>query len=941
MKLIAFVIAIAFLVASIPFGIMTGLPVRAYFGFHHTPPAQNQAAFSMGIIPLANSDFSDDTVSRFNSSVSGWTQIGSSAGVVSGALNLWEFNDFQDEVQHFPAGTPTFMQTSPPSTGRVGNVLVVANNTQNGQAMSGFQSSEFELYADGYFLISFDFFALSSVNAAYLMNGQEVLAQMPLRQVSQEGLQNASLWRTASFFIRTDTRQSLSLSLTLNLGTQSNASQGVVYFDNVLVESLNNAQFHSRLSLRQNPNSNMFRHNLVHEDLRDPENFGEDFDILLEDFVRNRPLAGGTNMRMIQSASAWQHLHFEDQSWMHSYTSEASREVMLLSAINANASMRWNQEFTVERNLLYMLSFYSLSNGPASLRIHDPRTLQDDLPEHIEPFDSGYLPIGQEGSFSRNNWALNTFFISGAALSDINTRIEFWIGEYGQEGNTGWLMVDGISLVRVSNEYFEESSEHINTHIISLRRATGEGIINNPEFNIGTVRSAQNPYPLVAQGWEINTPYENLTLTGIVNTQNWHQFAPFGSARNPGAIPGGPGGMQHNINNNIFMIQNRIGTTQRVYSNSFVLAPGQWNIISFDLARQVSSNANISAVLEIDGSEELLLNLNTATSIGWRNFSMAIQVSQFSSTNARLVFNVQNSLGFVACFIDNVQVRTDIARPSSVSVFTDMENLVNAADFVETMPSDEPQVLTYLRRDWLEITTSGPPQIASVRNSHTLTLDGPAFFRYTMEINITEFEYSVVQQWVDGELQDDPGDDFEFGVSFSFDGFDGEFANLQHGDLGTEWITLVFYLRTTSEQNLNLNISFGNEWRRVRAELLIREISLERVEQEDWDDATDDFEQGSALFTQAGIQDDGPGDEPIERPGGPGFDWIMVSTIILAVTVIFALAMVLLRKLKFNRHMGKRHTTYAKDDAGVKGAKTSIDDLIAKGDNVSLDDDDL
>ncbi|MCL2587580.1 MAG: hypothetical protein FWE31_05115 [Firmicutes bacterium] len=975
-KIVAFVVGLAFLVAA-PLAIVSAVGTSAnILDFNHVAPTQAQHAFASAVVPVMNPSFGEPSVARFSENVSGWTQTRTERNAVTGVVNVRDFQSWRSDRALFPNDFPPFLASNPLAFGEDDNILVLSNTTSVGRARTGFTSTPVELHQDGYFLISFDFFALGSRNNAYLMDEEgEIIATMPVNPVDQNGM-----WRTASFFLRTDTRQSLSMTLNLHLGTQGVASAGVVYYDNVQIMALNPVLFETQYTQRNN--SSLFRNNLVRVDLRDHEEFGQEYPIELDDFVRNplTPNLSGTQMRTIRSSQAWQRgiLNFENRNFIHTFDSRTTdNEVLLISAINGNASMRWNETLRVERHLTYMLSFYALTQGATNIRLHDPRTLEDNLPEHIEPFDSGFLPIGTAihgGSNAQNNWILNTIFISGAALEDNDIYLEFWIGEEDSPA-TGWLMIDSISLVRVSNEYLEQSAEALNVHNLTLRTAIGEGVIENAQFNIGTIASAVAPFPLVAESWTIDALNEDDTINGIINTApaHWNRFASgnFGNAqRNPGQIPGNP------VNNNVFMLQNTRATRQTLTSSTFVLNPGVWNVVSFDLAHHIqhSNLTTVTASIVINGDSIVTLDLSNVNQ-NWRTHRLAVNLSEFSSTDATLVFALETTQGFATIFIDNVDVEQEFILPSGITAATDLSDPIMIADefgnsrfFQETDGIGNGRVNAWADRqsNWLRLSTAGF-QNASIENTFTKTLDGPAFFRYTVTAHLTIHGYQMTPPRFDdqGELIEEP-DDIEHGISLSLRNFDGGFNDIKSQDmhrmpqLGNGWVEFAFYVRTTAEQNLNLVIQFGNEWRLVDAVLLIRETTLTRIDETDWNTARDIITQrdrdelpnNRALATEStwsgdddgddGVTGTPPGDGNNQAPGGGAepLDWLLIPSLILAAALIFALAAWLTRRLRFNRHMSKRYTTYAKDDAGIKGAP-SLEDLIATDPNRVAEEDDL
>ena len=1023
----ALAVGLAFvLVALIPSGVAPIALRSNVLDHNHVPANQAQHAFASAPRNVTNPNFNSPTTTRFTGTVNGWEQTRQDANAVSGVLNIREFNDFRNDER---LASLSFMQQAPGARGD-DHLLVMGNRQQNTTARTGFRSGDINLYNDGYFLISFEYLAIESENAAYLTaqdplpNGNYSVS-IPVRPVSQQGTDNVilpeSLWRTATFFVRTDTRKGITLNLALHLGTSLEASRGVVYYDNVVVQELNRANFETNLSRFSERDPNERYHQFL--DLRTTDEFAGPidghgrprldeegslvydehlYDIGLDDFIMNpeTPNVSGTRMQTgVAHGNVPAMLNFEnhEERSLHSFDSTPRRDVMLISAINASASMRLETPITIERHLVYMLSFYSLSQGNANVRVHDPRTLihPGDLPEHITPFDSGFLSIGTAtsedgGAHARNNWILNTVFITGASLTDNEVYIEFWIGD-DETGATGWLLVDELSLTRVSDEYFQQNLGNSNTQHINLSTAQSDGTIQNSSFNIGSVQSAQNPFPLVAEGWEIDADNDANVISGIVNTniEHWARFAKrqgfqvgdptggsnFGDASNPGYIPAHSGQqIPGSQNNNVFMMQNRGPNRQTLTSNEFPLTPGSWTVITFDLSRQVQHSANIFASLNVGREELLRLNLSTDSAIqsrDWRNYSLAIRLSEFMSDDATLVFTIENTSGYAIAFIDNITAEQESVLPSGIDARLDMLNSALVADefgysrnFRELEPNGTPTAFAPVRQGLLEVFTAGM-QHTAVWNSRGESV-GAGHYRMTVTATLMLKEdqgrrFEVIRHPDPnnpGEYLDEPDyvDEDYYGISLRLqDGaetqLNGGFRNIKPEDLshfpshhlhgGASWVDFTFYVNLNESADLNLVIEFGNKYRRVWGTMFIREISLERATSGEWDDAVDAVSEAEdaelltniALITEEGrppgVTPPGPDDGP--DVGGPRqpLDWYIVPSIIMAAAILLALTMWFIRKIKFNRHIGQKHTSYARDDAGLKGAE-DLSSLIAK-----------
>lgn len=962
-KFLTLVVVAAFIVGSLPLlGFVPFISASSNGGFHHTPVRQTDDAFENRSITISNPDFDEPNVAAFSSTITGWIEERNTQAAVSAIINTRDFHSFRDyhNLQNLD-----FMSYNPGNNNRDDNILALANRTSGGTATVGFTSSGLDFHADGYFMVSVCFYAIVGTSHVYLTPtteiSEDIQTSIELTQISFNNIHgvredNQSMWRTATFFVRTDARQATSFNLGLFLGTQKVPTGGVIYFDNAQATSLSHSEYHRMMTNRSvDPR---FADFIQEIDLRQHDEFGcdQEFDFGVMDFAATSGIPSNSNITHDTTSAVAAILNFEEVRYVHSFTGQ-QRDVMILSTVDNNVSMRMNDTLTIDRNTLYKISFYSLHNGNASIRIHDP--IENDLIDH---FDSGFVPIqstATDASESRNNWTLNTLYITGDALVDTAVEIEFWVGTENANA-TGWLLVDEFSIVRVSNEYFAATQNDENTTTLRIFESLpGEGILNS-NFNVGNVRSAQNAFPLVATDWELTAGSENAVVSGIVNTDPTHFAANqlngnYGYTRNPGAID------NNDANNNVFMMQNLSTTHQTLTSNSFPLHRGTYNVISFQLARHtIHANMIAFATIETNGIEIARINFPTTVSLDpvWTEYSFGIRASEFTGHEVTISFHLgSNNLETRAgtLFIDDVRIRqansitrNGLSRNTGVSVdaFADLScplSLVDRYGNSLFFRSADDQFTTTFNNNVLLIQSDGH-QNGSIVNNLAEELEGGAFFEYTVTARIN-FESTAARYQRIPHLDDEQNiiaepNNVDYGISMYIEGFDGGFFNIKPeyfssmpgGSFAADgFVTYRFFIRTEAAASLSLVINFGDggyhdlAHRAVWGSVEIREITLTQIDEPQWNNARNthrdrlrnDERSNFGIITESTFR------EPTETtPRERGqLDFLIVPSIIMAVAIILALAAFLLRRSKFNLHIGRKHTTYAKDDAGVAGAE--------------------
>ena len=489
----------------------------------------------------------------------------------------------------------------------------------------------------------------------------------------------------------------------------------------------------------------------------------------------------------------------------------------------------------------------------------------------------------------------------------------------------------------------------MNVQDITMNTLTPTEGIPNANFNHGTVGAVDAPFPLRANDWHLAYDNANLTRSGIVNTQpsHWSRHNMSGGVPRYGNAMLPPANGLGGTNNNVYMLQN-LGTTWQVLSSSmFDLGHGAYNILSFDVAtvHRPSTGMRLYAAIELQGRELARIDLgrnaggNTNWQMsGWQTHRFAIRAGTHGQ-ELQISFHMGTQSWpspAATAFIDNVRLAQEhilggqdryldlsnpvlLANPNNSSIFFTPEDTTTAAATVFGQTLD-------LRTLGFQHTT--------ITNNLTETLDGNSFFEYRVTARILTGMTAITTPvlYDDGRRREEP-DDVTYGISLRLDGMDGGFNNLTQQNMlrmpmvaDGGWVTLSFFIRTDSMQDLSLVIEFGNQWRAVSGVMQIRDTQLIQIDQADFDDARTAIRTAEraerpinmSIITEPAFV---PPTEPREPSERGEFDWLVISSIILAVVIVFALVAVLLRRFKFNRHIGKKHTSYARDDASMRQGK--------------------
>lgn len=988
-RLFALIIAIAALLNFLPFGtLVSPFIVNAGTEPHNfTPPSQESDAFTTNPISVQNANFTEGKQDSFADAVSGWEHVDTSTMAISGILNT-DSSGFDTFKKNRHLENLSFFDTNPFTNNDTDSHVLAMANTTSGTSLVSYHSSNISLSPNSYYQISVDFYALGSESIIYLVpvdsnNTQENTKpnpSIPIYQIYSTGNNSKSQWRTASFFVSTDMLSSETFKLGLYLGG-SDATAGVVYYDTVRVTELGAETFYRYLDIEssaQNPNSPFVRSvelNKSDDKIVIPEtvfNFNAPNTI----FTPITPERSGTQAKSfawLHEIPTVTHLNFEERNYLHGNGSIDNRGALLVSAVESEQGIHLSNPITIERQLVYMISFYTLATDYSFIRITDYHIDADDADERFKnttAYDSGFLDIKRDVSLAshNNNWVLNTVFLKGNALYDTEINVEFWAGDASNK--TGYLLVDDFAVTLVSDEYFTQHKAGANATTLTIKELDDTTPIFNGEFNFGTVNNVATPFPLKAANWNPTQEDADQTFSGVVNTEtvtsdladldpHWTRQANkdykdgwngYSMAASPGAIPYSRLGRPQHENNNVYMMQNKSATWQKLTSTPFTIEREKVHQISFDAVTYVSSGDTIKAWAIIESSNNEIariplgrtINFNSERMGLWDNYTFKIETSKFTSREITISFLLGedrfNHLSAGVLFIDNVEVTTDADKTIHAEIdlndttklarFEDNANRGESLSFQESKdPEADAKAYAHYNKETnaLEMGTRGT-QHTKVINSMTESIEADKYYAYKINVRVT-----IDTSELDLSNYDDDGkklDDHDYGVNFYLDGMKGGFFNVKEDWLeglethdGQGYAELTFYIKADSFK-LALVVEFGSDDISINASVGIKGSSLTEITQGDFE-----FQEGKAeerpyvSMVTGPLDQNDDGDDGDDDGDGINFDFLIIPSIITAVALIFALIAVLIRRMKFRTHIERRESSYARDDAVARGKR--------------------
>ncbi len=753
-------------------------------------------------------------------------------------------------------------------------------------ANGGFTTSAITLPANGYYKVQVDYHLKNQTGASVNAFGTFYLNDKALK-LNEQG------WNTATYFVKTDLLTDGTVEPKLYFGAELENAIGSIYFDNFRITAINAAEFAQHNA-----------ENYINLTLDNEYELVKSFDNTSFSNSNNAS-SNSISDASIRTASIPGTLGFNEQQ--HNFYNKDGKEddkVMLIAANNSNAVLDLNDyTLQVKSNEVYMFQFYSIATSSPDFSgfyfVVDPTeaTVENATKEIIK---ASYLQIGNLSSQKyHNGWQLNTiFWVGGHDDQDFN--LGFSLAK-DDAVNTGWACIDDFKIYRVSGDYAQNNASATGVHSYNNLNTNTEPTIANGYFELGTASSISNPtypYPLKVQDWfEI----ENFNNNGIVNLNRWYNQ--FGNK--PNLLPNMP-----TANNNIYMMHNLTATNNVVASPAFTLTAGETNTISFDAYTTVyDAYARIfTADTNEDGELSSPVYIGNAINISvnrWGHYEFTIAEDQLAVSRSYYLMFEMNGIGYT--YIDNV-TKPDYTTNDATKREIDLSKPLTLESIWEYSDSNLTHVFD---QGSLTITNENGCQ-ATIKNTFAYNLTKDLYYEFIITasghdayLNLSDYE---------GLLSVDSTDKDEYKLY-----------------LKVENITAPLFqiiLGSTDEDNHN-----------VVGTITIDNIQVNQIEQADFEEARSaNTENSHTLFLTENEADEETDDTQNNDSDETSFFgknwWYLIPSLITAIAAILAITAFLLRKIKFEKHITQKHTSYARDMRLKQQHNKIVAQKAAKVDNV-------
>ncbi len=766
---------------------------------------------------------------------------------------------------------------------------IITTNTKNMPANGCYTTNGISLPANGYYVVEIEY-CLKDQTKITNTTGKNAFGTFYLND--RAITLNAHYWHTETFYIHTDLLEKATITPELYFGSRDEKALGAIYFSKFTINAVNEAKF--KASVFNNDNSLKIKPN-AYIDFSKNDEYRLVKAFTNSDFHGNNYTSGASD-NDVSVANIPGRLGFSDtQHYFYNKDGSTSASVMLLEANNNNPILELNN-YTLEPkpHEVYMLQFYSIATAASDFT----GFYFNIIPTENKENTSAHNVVTITGDKYHNGWQLNTiFFVAGYDLHQ-SYNFSFRLAS-GSEKATGWACIDDFKIYQVSGDYAANNASSTGVHDTYDLNKDTEPDIANAYFDLGTaskITQTTYPYPLKATSW-----LTNIDDNGIVNIDNnlWHET--FGA---------NPGKFNTNNNNNIYMMRNNSARHNVLVSPALTTTAGETAHITFDAYSNPTSKTKVNFVTASTNDEGNLVDVVVLGSLNinagkWEHYSFNINENTYAANRSYYLQFIMDGIGYT--YIDNVN-KPDQAATAGESDTIDLANPLTVDTIWRTDTTAE---LIINNGKLTAQNTDGRKTV--IENSFAYNLTKDSYYEFTINAQGNDAYFSL--KGYDGLLAVDSNDASEYKLY------------VKAGDSTTP----TFQITLGSNQDETNNIV---------GKLTINSIEVKTVEEADFNSAKENSTiEGSHKLcvtqTEANEEETTTETEPEDNSFFGQNWWYLIPTLITAIATLLAITAFLLRKIKFEKHITKKHTSYARDMRMKNQQNKIVAQKAAKVDNIS------
>ena len=750
---------------------------------------------------------------------------------------------------------------------------VIINDIPNVSTRGCYTTSAISLSQNAYYIISVKYYLIEQKNKD-TNSKSYAFGTFYLNDIKIDLLEQ-NKWATATFYVTTDKLEEASVTPELYFGSRNGNALGGIYFDKFTVSAVNQKEFNRLKDERDFSTSEVY-------------DFTRTNDYVIVDafsnteFTPSEPSNNAASYEEIFSTDIPTELNFKNtQDYFHNKDGN-SNGVMLMRAVNSNATLTLSDySFQPKSHEVYMFQFYSIATTASDFTGFYFKI--GDTPQQITNLtDYPYY----------NGWQLNTvFFIAGQEL-DAEYDLEFTLSDSNTTQVTGWVCLDDFKIYKVNGSYATDNASALGVHGTYDQNAEAPTLdIANSNFDLGSAANTVNienssyPYPLVADSWKTNSD-DN----GIVNLHPTLWDERFGTNH-----PGLP--KNSNENNHVYMMHNTTPTNNMLTSPILTTTVGSTTYISFDAYSNNETKTKayiLTAETDNDGNltQEIVFNETIEINDGaWQHYEFAITENEFASSRNYYLRFFMTGTGYA--YIDNVRTN----KEASNSAITTAIDLTNTLSLNTAWQSDE------------QFACNATPTGLTLENIDSKKTTVKNTFGYNLTLD-NYYELSIEAYGKNAHL--------------SLTAYDGLLeVTTDEIDPDLTYTYKLYLQAKDGATSVNLQITLGNvnedDNTQKEGKIFIENIQVKEITEDEFNFAKENAVNDERMKVLSVLDENETEENNSEdnyKEDGNFFGenwWYLLPSLITAIALFLGVIAFLWRKIKFDKHITKKHTSYARD----------------------------
>ncbi len=863
----------------------------------------------------------------------GWTVIQENSSVVAGIIDT-SATTFADNDNYTLEANPS---TYTPS---FDNYILAIKSDSNAQY--GFKSESIELAANKYYVLTvYCKTGLRNAQNELLAgtNGNASIYTSLSDTQCFESINTNGVWNTYSIYFATDVYNKTNFEVELRIGNKTDGSSGNVFFDNLEIKEIANTDFYSAQQNASDLTQKFINLNRNSEAGFTNSSFANNltgWEVLQGDANITTPSFDSINQTLNENENT------TNKDYANNFVFDTDQKALLIFNKTKTYTEIQNAQtnfVNIKQHEFYVLSAYiktgSLSGNGLNVSLFNTELDVSKLQEN---------QTSSSGEDAFNGFTKVEFFIKGYVYKDEQVGINFALGT-SDSPVSGWAIVDNITLTKISqSEYENQTSSSSNSGKIfdlnqNLKTISG---IKNGSFDYVSSTQTNATYPILPESWT----YSNTdSYSGIIRVEEELFNADclnFGltNADNPGPNLSYPvyqevlkvnpnfSPKNENVlmvrtkqNNNSYFTSSAISLTKNSSADSNTL-----NKIQVGVKTLGSSKAYIKL---LDSNDNVVAVINNISTSNWTNYTIYVK-NGISDNSAKLVLGVEgtNAYSFFdyakffdstsetlenilqdenSCYVDlindsfysksNTKVYGDVYEISNWALNTSNPSLLNATYFGVASTYSNPSLNTHA--------DAQDKNMLVVRNNVSTYQTVNSNYNYSLTAN-NYYEFSV---WVKTDFTN-IANTGNFGANFEIASVDtktntitkdttnkNKFSNIVTESEDNNWVKYSIYVFAESEQTVKVLLGLGTEEDVTCGTAYFDDLTVKAISKSDYTNKkANDTTIVSKVITPDETSNEESKSSTTENTNQVNF-FILFSSIILAVALVFAIAGYLIRRI--------------------------------------------